>query len=57
MNHPRLIAYEKIDLIKPEKYELLKKDLEERTGLTINRIDIGRIDFLQGHRQTGDLLL
>jgi hypothetical protein len=43
----KVIIYEKIDLIKPEKYELLRKDLEERTGLTINRIDIGRIDFLR----------
>jgi hypothetical protein len=43
----KIIIYEKIDLIKPEKYDLLIKDLEERTGLKINRIDIGRIDFLR----------
>ena len=43
----KIIVYEKIDLIKPEKYDLLKTDLEARTGLTINRIDIGRIDFLR----------
>jgi hypothetical protein len=34
----KVVVYEKIDLIKPEKYDLLKKDLEERTGLKINRI-------------------
>jgi hypothetical protein len=50
----KVIIYEKIDLIKPEKYDLLKKDLEERTGLKINRIDIGRIDFL---RDTAKLVI
>lgn len=40
------ILYERIDMIRPEKRAELKKDLEERTGLTINRIEIGRIDFL-----------
>ncbi len=50
----KIVVYEKIDLIKPEKYELLKKDLEERTGLTINRIEVGRIDFL---RDTAKLMI
>jgi hypothetical protein len=50
----KVIVYEKIDLIKPEKYELLKKDLEERTGLKINRIEVGRIDFL---RDTAKLVI
>jgi apolipoprotein N-acyltransferase len=50
----KVIVYEKIDLIKPEKYDLLKKDLEERTGLKINRIDVGRIDFL---RDTAKLVI
>lgn len=43
----KLIYYEKIDLIKPERREELLKDLKERTGLNINRIEIGRIDFLR----------
>lgn len=43
----KLIYYEKIDLIKPERREDLLKDLKERTGLNINRIEIGRIDFLR----------
>jgi hypothetical protein len=43
----RQIVYEKVDMIRPQKQEELKKDLEERTGLTINRIDIGRIDYLR----------
>lgn len=41
------IEYEKIDLIRPENYELLKNDLEERTGLNINRVEVGKIDFLK----------
>lgn len=43
----KTIIYEKIDLIKSGNYQLLIKDLEERTGLKINRIEIGRIDFLR----------
>lgn len=43
----KTIRYEKIDLIKPKNYNLLKEDLEERTGLQINRVEIGRIDFLR----------
>ena len=41
------IVYEKIDLIKPDKNTLLVKDLEERTGLKINRVEIGEINFLR----------
>lgn len=43
----KTIIYEKIDLIKPEKRAELIKDLEERTGININRIEIGRVDFLR----------
>ena len=42
----KTINYERIDLIKPEKHDLLKADLEKRTGLTINRVEVGKIDFL-----------
>jgi len=41
------ITYEKIELIKPVNREKLKKDLEERTGLKINRLEIGKVDFLR----------
>jgi len=41
------IIYEKVDMLLPEKREELKNDLEERTGLKINRIEIGRIDYLR----------
>jgi hypothetical protein len=44
----KLIIYEKIDLIVPEKYSELLEDLKNRTGIkTIKRIEIGRIDFLR----------
>ena len=47
----KTITYERIDLIKPESYEDLKADLEERTGLNINRVEVGRINFLDDTAQ------
>ena len=42
------IIYEKIDLIRPENFDALMADLQERTGIkTITRIEIGEIDFLR----------
>jgi hypothetical protein len=41
------VIYENIELIKPEKRVDLMLDLELRTGLKINRISIGKIDFLK----------
>jgi hypothetical protein len=43
----KTVVYEKIELVKPENHHLLIKDLEERTGLKIVRVRIGRIDFLR----------
>lgn len=42
----KTINYERIDLIVAEKYEEMKADLEKRTGLSINRVEVGKIDFL-----------
>lgn len=42
----KIIRYDNIDLIKPERYDDLKADLEQRTGLKINRIEIGDVNFL-----------
>lgn len=42
----KMIVYEKIENIKPENYDILKSDLEMRTGLKIEKIEIGRINFL-----------
>jgi hypothetical protein len=38
-------------LIKPEKAAEMKKDLENRTGLSLNRFEIGKIDFLNDTAQ------
>jgi hypothetical protein len=42
----KTINYERIDLIIPDKYEEMKADLQKRTGLVINRMEVGKIDFL-----------
>lgn len=43
------IIYEKLNLIKPEYYQEMLKDLSERTGIKkIYRVDTGKIDFLKG---------
>jgi len=46
------ILYEKIDLIRPDRRAELLADLEQRTGLKIKRVTIGKVDFL---RDTTDL--
>ncbi len=43
----REINYENVELIKPERREELIRDLEERMGLKINRVEIGRVDYLR----------
>ena len=43
----KIILYDKIDLVKHGREEELIADLEERTGLTINKIEVGHIDFLR----------
>lgn len=44
----KTIVYEKIELIRPENYQRLIEDLQNRTGISkINRVEIGKIDFLK----------
>lgn len=43
----KLIQYDRIELIKPERRQELIADLEERTGLQVLRVDVGAIDFLR----------
>ena len=43
----KTITYERIDLIRPEHYNEMMADLQERTGLEINRFEIGKINFLR----------
>jgi len=47
----KTIVYERIDLIKPESYEEMMTDLETRTGLSINRFEVGKINFLDDTAQ------
>ena len=43
----KIITYEKIDLIRPERHEELLADLRQRTGLDIVKVQVGSIDFLK----------
>jgi len=43
----KIVLYERIELIKSGNREALKADLENRTGIVINRVEVGRIDFLR----------
>lgn len=47
----RTITYEKIGLIRPEKYTELKADLEQRTGLKISDVKVGQVNFLNDTAQ------
>lgn len=42
----KTVIYERIELIKPDKYDEMLADLKLRTGLKINRFEVGKIDFL-----------
>ncbi len=46
-NCSKYIKYDNIALIAPDKREELKADLEKRTGLKIERLEIGLVDFLK----------
>lgn len=43
----KLITYDNIKLIAPDKEDELKADLEKRLGLKIIRIEVGNVDFLK----------
>jgi hypothetical protein len=43
----RLIQYDRIDLITPERRPELIADLEKRLGVKVLKVDIGSIDFLR----------
>ncbi|NOQ74319.1 MAG: DUF4956 domain-containing protein [Crocinitomix sp.] len=43
----KTIIYEKIENIKPARYTELVADLEERTGMSIIRAEVGKVDFLK----------
>lgn len=47
----KTITYERIDLIRPDTYDEMKADIEKRTGLTLNRVEVGKINFLDDTAQ------
>jgi hypothetical protein len=43
----KIVLYEKIALIRPDRYNELIADLKERTGLDIIKAEVGHVDFLR----------
>lgn len=43
----KIVLYEKIALITPERYDDMIADLTTRTGLDITKVEVGHIDFLR----------
>lgn len=43
----KIIQYDKIDLITPEKKQELIADLEKRLGLDIVQVEVGAVDFIR----------
>ena len=43
----KLICFERIELIRPERRKELIADLESRLGHKINRVEVGNVDFLR----------
>lgn len=43
----KLVQYDRLELIKPDRSEDLKADLEMRLGLKIRKVEVGAIDMLR----------
>jgi hypothetical protein len=43
----KLVIYEKINLITPDKRKEMIADLEERLGHKVNKVEVGHVDFLR----------
>ena len=43
----KLVQYDRIELVKPERYQELVADIEERLGLKVIKIEVGAVDFLR----------
>ena len=43
----KLVIYEKIQLITPDRREELIADLEQRLGHKVNKVEVGHVDFLR----------
>lgn len=47
VTHCKLVTYDKINMITPDKYDEMMEDLKKRTGLDIVKFEIGSINFLK----------
>ena len=43
----KLVQYDRIELVKPERYQELVADLEKRLGLKVLKVEVGAVDFLR----------
>ncbi len=43
----KVIVYEKIELVRSDNREALLEDIQQRTGIKVNRFEVGKIDFLR----------
>ncbi len=43
----KIVLYEKIEFVKPDKETALIDDLKKRTGLDVTKVEVGHIDFLR----------
>lgn len=43
----KLVQYDKINLITPERYDEMLEDLTKRLGLNIVKVEVGAVDFLR----------
>ena len=43
----KLVQYDRIELITPERREELIADLEARLGVKVEKVEVGSIDFLR----------
>lgn len=43
----KLIQYDRMELIVPERRQELKADLEQRLGVKIRKVDVGAVDFIR----------
>ena len=62
IEYTKLVQYDRIELIKPERREELLADLKERLGIDIYKVEVGAVDMLRDmaivrvyyHPQEGD---
>lgn len=43
----KYVKYDRIDLIKPAKYDEMVADLEDRLGVKVVKVDVGSVNFLK----------